>query len=308
MRRKKVLIRTVSAALVVVACGFIYHLLAKDWGKFVRSVSEVNAILFAVSIVLGVLANLIAAYLYAFLLSGHHDLQSRRPLLGIFLISQVVRYVPGKVWSYLYQMSLLPAEVAKTTTVLTNLEMTLISMFVLGGAASMAVLWPVFLYIGLLVAILSAGIAFSYRIGLVDWVFSRLLRPFARFGVSDLAQRPYKIGAMTSIIAGWVMLVFISFVVAMHAIWPLSMDESIIYAACLILSWILSALVFIVPVGIGVRETGFVALSALAIGVLDGSQLAATAVIIRFWQLIVDVLSGSCGLLISSGLERKGSK
>lgn len=305
--RKTLLIRILSVALMVIAGSYIYNLLADDWGKFVRSVSEVNPVLFGISVVLGVVANLVAAYFYVFLLKGHHDIRSWRPPLKIFLYSQIVRYVPGKVWSYLYQISLLPAEFSKTTTILTNLEMVAISMVVIGGAGLAAILWPSFLYIFVFVFCLSVGIAISYRVGLVDWILNRLLRPLMRFGVNDLKRRPYKVAAMASVITGWVMLVFTSSIVVLHSIWPLSTDESITYAACLLLSWILSALVFIVPMGIGVRETGFVALSALVIGTLDGGQLAATAIIVRFWQLIVDILSGFCSFLISGDTERSES-
>jgi hypothetical protein len=300
MNRKSLLIRILSAVLVVVACGFIYHLLAEDWTRFVRSVSEVDALMFSVSVALGLLANLVAAYFYVFLLKGHHDGVRWGPLFKVFLLSQVVRYVPGKVWSYLYQISLLPAEVAKTTIILTNLEMMLISMSVAGGAGAVALLWPNFITVFVIVLILSVAISLAYRLGLIDWVLSKLLRLLANFGVYELARRPYNLAEMVVVVASWIMLVFVSLVVAMHAIWQLPVNESIVYAASLSLSWILSALVFIVPVGIGVRETGFVALSALVIGSLDGGQLAATAIIIRFWQLIVDLLSGIGGMLIPS--------
>jgi uncharacterized membrane protein YbhN (UPF0104 family) len=304
MQRKSILIRILSVALVVVACGFIYHLLAEDWGQFLRSIAAVNPRLFGISVALGLLANMVAAYFYVFLLRGHHDLHHWRPLIKIFLISQVVRYVPGKVWSYLYQMSLLPVEVRKTTTVLTNVEMILISMLVVGGAGVLALFWPSFFGIFVVVVCLSAAVSFSYRLGLIDWVLKKLLRPFVRFGVYDLKKRPYNPVEMILVITVWAMLVITSLTVAMHAIWPLSTNESIVYTACLLLSWILSALVFIVPVGIGVRETGFVALSTLVISSLDGGQLAATAIIIRFWQLIIDILSGAIGILVSGETDR----
>jgi hypothetical protein len=292
-------LRITSVTLVVFGCGFVYHLLAKDWAKFARSVSEVDTLLFGASIGLGLLANLIAAYFYVFLLRGHHRRVRWRSPYRIFLHSQLVRYVPGKIWSYLYQIGSLPAGISKTTIVLTNLEMSLISMAIITGAGVVALSWPSIPSVFTIVICLSATISLCYRYGVVDRILRRLLFLLARLGVQDISRRPYDLAIMTALVAGWITLVFAALIVAMQAIWPLSVSDSIVYAACLSLSWIISALVFIVPVGIGVRETGFVALGALAISVLDGGQLAATAILLRFWQLIVDVLSGACGFLIS---------
>lgn len=298
MQTKSPLIKILSATLVVVACGFIYYLLAEDWAGFVQSVAEVDVVLFSVSVFLGLAANLVAAYFYVFLVKGHHEVRHGRSLFKIFLLSQLVRYVPGKVWSYVYQISLAPAEVSKTATVLSNFEMMAINMVVIGGAASALLVWPGYLSIVIFVGGLSLAVSFGYRLGLVDWVLGRLFRLMARFGVVEMEPRSYNVAGMTLLVAVWVLLVIVAMIVAMHAIWPLSTSDSIVYAACLLLSWILSALVVIVPVGIGVRETGFVALSVIALSTLDGGQLAATAIIIRFWQLLVDALSGVSGLLL----------
>lgn len=298
MQTRSFLIKILSATLVVVACGIIYYLLAEDWAGFVQSVAEVDVVLFSVSVVLGLVANMVAAYFYVFLVKGHHEVRRGRSLFKIFLLSQLVRYVPGKVWSYIYQISLAPPEVSKTATVLSNFEMMAINMVVIGGAASALLVWPGYLSTVIFVGGLSFAVSCAYRLGVVDWVLGRFFRLLARFGVVVMEQRNYNVAGMTLLVACWVLLVIVAMIVAMQAIWPLSTSDSIVYAACLLLSWILSALVVIVPVGIGVRETGFVALSVIALSTLDGGQLAATAIIIRFWQLLVDALSGVFGLLL----------
>lgn len=298
MQRKSLFTKILSATLVVVACGFIYGLLAEDWAGFVQSVAEVDIVLFSASIILGLLANFVASYFYVFLLKGHHEALRWRSLFKIFLLSQLVRYVPGKVWSYVYQISLIPAEVSKTATLLSNLEMMAINMIVVGGAAAILLAWPSYLTIVVIVTGLSFAVSFGYRLGFVDWILRKAFRLMARFGVVEMEQRNYSVAGMTLLIASWVLLVFLAMILALRAIWPLSTSDSIVYAACLMLSWILSALVVIVPVGIGVRETGFVAMSAIVLSTLDGGQLAATAIIIRFWQLLVDALSGVSGLLL----------
>ncbi|MEJ2273593.1 MAG: lysylphosphatidylglycerol synthase domain-containing protein [Woeseiaceae bacterium] len=303
MQRKRVLVRIFSIALVLIGCGFIYYLLEKDWAMFVRSVTEVDKALFGVSVVLGLLANLMAAHFYVFLLRGHHGPVSWQPLCRIFLLSQLVRYVPGKVWSYLYQMGALPAGISKTTIVLTNVEMSLISMLVISGASLAAFFWPGAVLLLCVVLGLATLISLAYRSGALDRVLNRLAFALDRLGVKHLARRPYDQAHMITIITSWVVLVFVALIVALQAIWPLSTSESIFYAACLGLSWIVSALVFFVPVGIGVRETGFVALGLIAGGVLDGGQLATTAIILRFWQLSVDVLSGACGIIVDHNRE-----
>jgi hypothetical protein len=292
-------------ALVVIAGVFLYKLLAEDWDKFLRSVVGVDASLFGMSVALGVLTNLVASFFFAFLLSGHAEVRYWRPIIRIFLVSQVVRYVPGKVWSYFYQLSSLPAEIPKTATILTNIEMFVINTLVVSMASLVAILRPGYLNIVAAVVASSLVVVLGYKFGLVDRVLNSLLGLLARFGVRGLTRRPYKASRMTLVIGVWMLLIFCSFLLALHAIWSLTANDGIVYVACLLLSWVLSTLVFIVPVGLGIRETGFVAISALMLSSLDAGQLAATAIIIRFWQLIVDILTGFCGFLLVGGRERK---
>ena len=292
-RTSSLSLKILSISLIVVAGGVVFGLLAEDWNNFFNAITAVNPELFALSLFLGVLTNLAAAYFYLFLIKGHVKTNRVNQIFGIFLVSQIVRYIPGKIWSYAYQIASVPQEIPKTVTLLTNIEMFAVNILIIGGASLVVAISPSYLIFFSCVVFASIAVTAAYHIGLIDWLIRTAVRPFAKLGSPELERRNYHSAQMIFTIALWMTLIFASLAMAMHAIWTLSPEEGIIYAACLALSWI-----FIVPVGIGVRETGFIALSALMLGSLDGGQLAATAIIIRFWQLMIDVLSGLFGIAI----------
>jgi uncharacterized membrane protein YbhN (UPF0104 family) len=77
--------------------------------------------------------------------------------------------------------------------------------------------------------------------------------------------------------------------------------------ACLYLGFAASLLVVVVPAGIGVREAAVVGLGRMIAPELEPTLIISIALLIRCWQLLVDVASLCLGaFLLHTGSNRTG--
>lgn len=312
MTERATLIRVlVAAAIALFFCLLVYsgrEALIDVWRDADRG------LLIAASCILA-LSNFGAAIVFSSLLKRDASLEhSHGRLVGVFLFSQIAKYVPGRIWGVAAQSAALRSANVLPRLLEVNLELagvvaisaSGIGMVILLGASigypiALAVLAAIFL---ILLKGLSSG-WFPAAIRRVGWTI-----PFVRerMGSRGDNSQPAEMRIsvrlccglaifMGAYILGWWLLV-------MSLPHPGAESQAEIVAA-LSLSYVVGML-SLLPAGIGAREGAFVLLAPVLS--LPVATLAAIAVSSRAVLVLVDAISAFVGyaLIASRGWQRDG--
>ena len=112
-----------SRILVVFGILFIAYIGARYWAELTLAFSEFDQTLFVLSVAGGVLGNLGLALLFRSLLVKHKVPISAPDAASLFYVSQVTKYVPGKIWGILYQASRVEGMTGSIAILLSNIEL-----------------------------------------------------------------------------------------------------------------------------------------------------------------------------------------
>ncbi len=99
--KKAVLSRVAGVAIVLVIFGFLFRSLYLEWEQVVAYGWDLNWAALALAFALMLSASALYAYLWKVILDRLGTPLSYRKSYRIFFISQLGRYIPGKVWSIL---------------------------------------------------------------------------------------------------------------------------------------------------------------------------------------------------------------
>jgi uncharacterized membrane protein YbhN (UPF0104 family) len=99
--KKAVLSRVAGVAIVLVIFGFLFRSLYLEWEQVVAYGWDLNWAALALAFTLMLSASALYAYLWKVILDRLGTPLSYRKSFRIFFISQLGRYIPGKVWSIL---------------------------------------------------------------------------------------------------------------------------------------------------------------------------------------------------------------
>lgn len=183
---------------------------------------------------------------------------------GFYLVSQAIKYVPGRIWGLAYQVERLQHAVGivrAATASITHLIIGLISsLLVLGLAVQGPSLLPLAGFVLLAVWVARGGVGSYMR-------RNGLQRPSAgRLGLVVLG-------------VGIEWLCYLTSVAIMCSALG-ACDRWLMMGALYAVAWLLGSLAVLVPGGLGIREGGFVALGPLA-GIPTG-DLVGFALVARF--------------------------
>ena len=284
----------IAIALVSLSVFFIFHIVHEEWSLLYLSISKINVSLFLLSLFLATISNVYAGLFFAALITSHDQTSDKNISTGTLLLSQIIKYIPGKIWSYVFQFGALSSTTSKTAILITNFEIILISSSILFLLSISALLFPNMIFLLPLTLLLSYISVLLANTRIIDNMVILLLKRIKHINITH-KERHHLPALKTSIgLSIWMTLNFISLVVLIESLWILSHSQIITYTASMLLSWIVGLLIFIVPAGIGVREASFIMISSIFISILSPAQLAITALIVRFWQLIQDAI---CAIL-----------
>lgn len=285
--------------LLVIGVAFIGALIVKSWDELGRVLNDTDLFLFFISILVAFIGNFLSAVLlHTLFIKYEIDVNARKASL-LFFWSQVTKYVPGKIWPIVYQVTAVNSEDKAGSVILANVDM-MAAAIVTTGAVSVALMlsrigWMysvIAMTIGLIACLL---ICRGYWWRLLVRVSLRVL-PLDRANVPDHPGKAsvvvicvYYIGfALTFVGSGTLMLL---------AVFGLSGREAMQLIAHQGLSWIMGVVAFVVPAGMGVREAAFIWLGATVSKTISVESLAAMAIVFRAWYLLQEIL----GVTIISG-------
>lgn len=229
--------------------------------------------------------------------------------IGISNVTQLTKYVPGKVWSYAIQMHLLASHgISKTRVVSTNLLMLLSllsSATVLGSGYLVysATVFPTVFSRALLVAsvvgyiclIVGGTHAINATVRLLNRLFKRNIEPISI--ATSVILRVHGVNFASNVVYG-----LAGYVVAIGSGAPTTVDILVPIASATLLADTIGLLAIVAPGGIGVREgIMYVMLKSVLSAQICFVLLAA----FRLVTAACDLMLGSTALLLLRWFSRR---
>jgi hypothetical protein len=246
---------------------------------------------FIAAVIAGVLFTAVQSVLF-FRLAVKHDCQSEaRELMAAFLVSQLAKYVPGKIWSVVTQSLVLGRPDGFTGIAIANVELVAI------GAIHMTTLGMVGLWLHnrfVVATILVGGLILGGAVMVFPTtsLFRRLpavVLKALRLNPTLSAERTMSVRHALALSGGLLGLNLVASVcVLLAAGSSVPVGEHIAILSVLYLSFATSLMAVPVPAGLGVREAATVGLGLLLAPQVASSLLVSIALLVRCWQLATD--------------------
>lgn len=240
----------------------------------------------ATVVLLGMLMMIATGWSFSlFLRASTRNLTERASVVAIFLTAQIVKYLPGRIWGFVYQLKRLSEQAHASLVLVASLNhlilTTLLSVLFLGVAFRVPGAW-------LLLALgTSLGLWWAQRGGIAAYLTRMTSLPSATH-----AHLPAQVvvGLVLSLGLEWLCYLTIWVGLFMVLELPVRSEWVLALASFYAGAWILGSLVSLIPGGIGVREGGFI-LMGVGLGV-DETNLVALAILARLVFMLGEVLTG----------------
>ena len=277
-----------------------------------NAVSQIQPTESVLSLSVLVAANVFSAFLFAEIIQGRQRAPvSSSELAGIFLVAQSAKYVPGKVWSIVFQASYLNRRVGTTLLTITNIDVSLISMAVTAALGGSVILWlstsPI-AAIALMIAALSATYIMAKR-RILDqiaaWLLPRVTRSAFPPPMSDVpTTTQLRTMPFLSVLAGFAFAYLLGWSMFAGPALGNGWSDGILWTALIALSYVIG-IASLFPAGIGVRELSMVGIAPF-LG-LDSDHAAGIAVLSRLILIAIDFAGIGVGavLLLRDGRKTK---
>lgn len=282
-----------------------------EWTLLMQTLRGLDAGLSLISLVLLCCANFCIAVLFMGI-ARHVGVReaTRLEIMATYLVSQVAKYLPGKVWSVAMQSLYLGNRVGNVQLVLVNIELAFVALVLTTviGLALLAGLQSSYV-VGMLVLVMGAVaiqwmLARGLMVAMALWLVRKL-----RIGLQySQEQSPYEDSWRAKVALFLLLIIFASLYIAG---WGLlsgpaigqDLNQAMLLVAVMALSYVIGML-SLVPAGLGVRELAMIVLGGL--GQLDPSLVAAIALVTRAMLIALDVVTTLAGgaLLIAARAGR----
>jgi hypothetical protein len=285
-----------TVAVLAVVAGFFVATLAARWNDVISLKWRLEPGLFVVATALLALSYGLVACLWGMAL---HRAAGTRVLAGarIWFLSNLARYVPGNVWSYVGAVELARREgVARRTTLAVMALTQVLSV----GVALLAGL-PVLLaerarlsrpaLLGAVAVAAGAGLAALFRRQLLGLARRRLP------GLDPTGLTP-SAGTVAWLVAGYAVywaVTGLAFAALVASLYPLAPADVPVVVAAYAAAYAAGFLALLTPAGLGVREGVLVV--ALA-PVLPAGPALVVALLSRVWMMLVELAGAGVAHLV----------
>ena len=279
--------RWLTVAVLAVVGGFFVATLAARWNDVISLNWRLEPGLFVLATVLLALSYVLVAWLWGLAL---HRAAGTRLAAGarIWFLSNLARYVPGNVWSYVGAVELARREgVARRTT----LSVMAITQVLSGGVALLTGL-PVLLaerarlvrpaLLGVVVVLVAAALAAIFRRQLLGLARRRL----PDFDPADVTPSAGTVALLTVGYAAYWVVTGLAFAALVASLYPLALTDIPVVVAAYAAAYAVGFLALLTPAGLGVREGVLVV--ALA-SVLPAGPALVVALLSRVWMMLVEL-------------------
>ncbi len=277
--------------VVVLAFYFLLSRLLRDWNEIPFKELHFSPWLLALSFIILIGTHLpLAGSAWGLILEGLGEPLGLGRAVVVMSVTQLGKYIPGKLWFTLGRMSLLKGDSipeAKTmVSVVVEIVLSLLAALVLLGIAVVLTpraLVPDALYLAFLlmpVCILTVYPPILNRI--LNYALRRLKQP-----VFELQLSYRQLLAITGIyLADWTLQGIGSFVL-LNSFFPLSVGKLPVVLGGYAVSWMVGFLALVAPAGLGIREGIFTLILKM---VMPGPVAIIFTLLTRIWMTASEAL------------------
>ena len=271
----------------------------ENWGDFLQTFSRANLTLLSISVFALLTFNLLISLLFWRILTRlGFDVKAGR-VARTFMLSQIAKYVPGKIWMIFFQKSSFRNAVPVSSLTFANIYFIFLAFvltFFIGLTSFILTIdWRLVFPATILGG---AGFALIQK----NTFFWRICEKFSKIRSDwNLEPRFFQSQALLYLlVVGTYIMANYSLI---QSLYDLNSDSTLLIVATLAISWTLSSLVVVIPSGIVLRELIFFAITSYSAPNLDYALIASIAVSSRFWLVTADLL-GAAVTLAYSGLMK----
>lgn len=294
--------KSITRLMVVAAFILIAAISYQSRDQISTMISTTNWRQLALAISALTLANIGMAIVFTELLSSKSPkYPPKRIITGSFLLSQVAKYIPGRIWGIAMQATMLRAPGATSSIFAINIELTIINLAMATGIGMAFLIWPQY------------GLLYSLTVLLATWLIgTRLLSlDFFRRAISIMQRMLPLTGRKLTekFVTGdakptetrpsgysglllYILMYCLGWWLLAKATTQLDATTCMNIVAALSLSYI-AGVASLLPAGIGARE-GTLVILAPALG-LTHENMAAIAITSRAAMILMDILTAAIG-------------
>jgi len=271
---------------------FLAIMAVYSWPDLHLLLKQIRWPFFLLAMVVAIMGNLITSFLMRELFAKYGLNISFSLGHKVYFYAQIAKYIPGKVWAFWYQATLLNAPGSTSAMLFVNLELTFLLVILTASLAFALLLIPY--------SVIWALIVFGFGLLLSVWVLKDChLFALVHRGLSSIKFFADKLCTCQNCLHPSKIVTFyflfsctylISNLLVIYAAFGFSLAQSIDYTAYLSLAWICGALFFVVPGGVGVKEFVFIMLARIFSGDISLEALGAIAIIFRFSTMLQELL------------------
>lgn len=289
--KKKYLKSVVGVTIGMVSIYYIIDNLKHPIDHASIHINRIDHSLLALSVVLGAL--MLFASGFTFYLLATPDEISQKPAFRtcqIYLIAQIIKYLPGKIWGIIYQIQKTSQETGRDAAITATFNHSaigiLISLISYSAASNSEHK----------VLILCTGIAITFF-----WIKRGGVIPYwnklKKRNVDNNLDKPWRI-LFVCASTGIEWLFYLSTWVIIVKCTSLNMQFCQVIALALIYSgsWIISGIASLTPGGIGIREVAFLA-TASTLG-FESTEVVVASVIARLVFTLSELASGGVSFFL----------
>ena len=276
-----------TVVVLAVVAGFFVATLAARWNDVISLKWRLEPGLFTAATVLLALSYGLVAWLWGLALrraAGTRLVAGAR----IWFLSNLARYVPGNVWSYVGAVELARREGVARRTTLAVMALTQVLSVGVALAAGLPVLLaerarlgrPALL--GAVVVVAVAGLAVLFRRRLLGLARRRL----PGFDQAELAPSAGTVAWLVAGYAAYWVVTGLAFAALVASLYPLAAGDVPLVVAAYAAAYAAGFLALLTPAGLGVREGVLVV--ALA-PVLPAGPALVVALVSRVWMMLVEL-------------------
>lgn len=299
-KKRQILKKIIAVIIIVAVFSFLGKVLYQNWTKVPFEKLEFNYIFLTLSFVFLFFCFLLGSFIWKLILRSMGESITLKKSMGIIAVSQLGRYIPGKVWTFFGRMYLAKREgipERKTaTSMLLETGLLVISAAIIfliafgfckGTVLPNKVYWALFL--------IPAGLIVLYPpifTSIINFFLKRLKRE-----VIDIKIRYIEILGLLILYCFVWLFQGIGFYFLIKSFYPVEFASFLPLMGTYTISWVIGFLSLITPGGLGVREgiMGFLLKFYLPVSIAIIATLLA-----RIWITI--------GELIFFGIFARGAR
>ncbi len=296
MRWQKVLFWLMTLAAIIFLCLLAW----RQRHEILALLSGADVLWLSLGFLLLLLSNISCAFFFLHFVRREDGMGADSPtVLGVFLFSQVAKYIPGRIWGVVMQAGMARGGLSIKALAVSNLEIAFVLIVSSLGLSAAALAW---LFSGVevaLVVLLSVALvcyvllSVRFTRKIVDVVMRERARSeacnHASLKKNDLGY-PSWISCIACI--AYVACCFFGWLLVFTCGLGYGLNDGMVLLSASFVAAV-AGMISMMPGGVGVREAAMLGIAGL--GSMEGSGLVSAVVSARLCILAVDVMSAVVG-------------